>query len=100
MDNERYRVWTVGEEATFTGQRQAAPAILSRLRPHAVIGEPQGTGSRGSPQHVDRRLGMRVDIRVNARKGGVPTVDQTNAASPVNLDRDCGPSGQTVGRQA
>ena len=100
MDNEWCRVWIVREEATFRKLAQAAPAILSRLRPHAVIGEPQGTGLRGSPQHVDRSLGMRVDIRANARKGGVPTVDQTNAPSPVNLDRDCGPSGQTVGRQA
>jgi len=62
MDNERFRVWTVGEEATFDGQRQADSSILSSPPPQSVNEERLDTMHPVSPRHVDSRLGMRVDI--------------------------------------
>ena len=70
-------VWTVGEEATFTGSKQAALAILSRVRPHTVYGEWRNTLPRVLPRHVDRRLGTRVDIVRKARESRLPAVDRT-----------------------
>ena len=67
MDNERFRVWTVGEEATFGALRQADSSILSSSAPHPVYEERRGTVVPVSPRHVDSRLGTRVDILQKAR---------------------------------
>jgi len=93
-------VWTVGEEATFAGPRQAGPSILSSRSPHLVSGERRSTGCRASPRHVDKHLGTGVDIGAKGPSKGLYRCGPLRRALPANLDRDDSPSGQTVGWKA